>query len=333
MATGSKSSIKWAIGGNSLVMLSKLFAFMLTGSGSMLAEGIHSLADVLNQSLLYLGVTRAEKSPDLQQARGYGREQYVWSLISAVGIFFLGCGVTLYHGVHMLLTNTHAQSEQNYFWTGMFVLCFSFIVEAAVLIVAVKEAKKQADGQLIDYLKNDPDPALVAVLLEDSAACLGIIFAFIGMALSHATGLVIWDIIGTLLIGLLLGVIATWLVRLNSQLLVGKGLTPEAMQQISHVIAEQDYIEGVTHFNTESIGHGKYEMQLDLDFDEDLLVKRLEIDLASAYQKIKTEEEFVEFCHHYGAESMRLVRSTIDELESEIRREVKNIDFIDIEPN
>ncbi len=333
MAAGSKSSIKWAISGNVLVMFSKFFAFILTGSGSMLAEGIHSLADVLNQSLLYLGISRAEKAPDALQSRGYGREQYVWSLISAVGIFFLGCGVTLYHGVHMLWAGHEDHGSEGHFWIAMSVLCFSLIVEGYVLLVALKEAKKQANGSLITYLKDDPDPALVAVLLEDSAACLGIIIAFLGMALSYLTGSMIWDAIGTLFIGLLLGVIASWLVKLNSQFLVGKGLNPEVLEEVNQMIRQQGYIEGISHINSESIGPGKYEIQLDLDFDEDTLVKQVDIDLSEAYQKLKSEEEFVDFCHHYGAESMRLVRETIDELEKEIRQKVKNVDFIDIEPN
>lgn len=333
LATGSKSSIIWAIAGNTLVMFSKLFAFGLTGSGSMLAEAIHSLADVLNQSLLYLGIQRAEKSPDERQARGYGREQFVWSLISAVGIFFLGCGVTMYHGVHMLLEGSKEQPSEDHFLVAVAVLCFSLLIEGWVLFVAFKETQKQAKGSILDYLRKDPDPALVAVLLEDSAACLGIFLAFIGMALSHFTGHMFWDAIGTLLIGLLLGLIAIWLVRLNLQLLVGRGLTQDDLNTLNSIIARKDYIEGVSHLNSESIGAGKYEMQLDLDFDEDELVKQLDINLTEAYQEIRTEEEFVQFCQKYGAESMRLMKHTIDHLEEDIRKEMKNIDFIDIEPN
>ena len=333
MAVGSKSSIIWAIAGNTAVMIFKLFAFMLTGSGSMLAEGIHSLADVLNQSLLYLGITRAEKSPDDKQTRGYGREQFVWSLISAVGIFFLGCGVTIYHGIHMFMEGYQEHTADNHFWVAVIVLALSLLIEGWVLWVAYKETKNQANGSVIKYLRSDPDPALVAVLLEDSAACIGICFAFIGMALSHITGHIFWDAIATLLIGLLLGLIAVWLVRLNMQFLVGKGLTPQDLSKVHSLVNRQDYIEGIFHINSESIGPGKYEIQLDLDFDEEELVKKLDIDLVTAYQKIKTEEEFIQFCQKYGAESMRLMKHTIDRLEENIRQEVKHLDFIDIEPN
>ena len=114
-------------------------------------------------------------------------------------------------------------------------------------------------------MQDDLDPALVAVLLEDSAACLGIIFAFLGMILTNWTGMMIWDAIGTLLIAILLGVIAVWLVKLNSQFLVGKGLTPATLAEVNQVIAQQEYIEGISHLNSESIGPGKYEIQLDLE--------------------------------------------------------------------
>lgn len=333
MATGSKSSIAWAIFGNFSVMCAKFLAFWLTGAGSLLAEGIHSLADVLNQALLFLGVTRAERNPDELQARGYGREQYVWSLISAVGIFFLGCGVTLYHGVHMLFTSHPEEVSDFRFWVGVAVLIFSLLVEGAVLMIAFRETKKRASGSILSYLKDDPDPALVAVLLEDSAACLGVLFALFGIGLSHLTGSSIWDAIGTIAIAILLGVIAVWLVRLNARFLVGRGLHQDELSKVSGLVAEHKFIEGLDHLHSESIGPGRYELQLELDFDEDELVKSLEIDLNEAYRSIDTEAEFVEFCQSYGAESMRLMKRTIDGLEDEIRGRVKGLDYIDIEPN
>lgn len=314
-------------------MCAKFVAFGLTGAGSLLAEGVHSLADVLNQCLLYLGITRAERSPDSRHARGYGREQFVWSLISAVGIFFLGCGVTLYHGVHMLFSPHAEEISTFHFWVGIAVLIFSFVIEGIVLFVAYKETKKRAEGSILDYLKGDPDPGLVAVLLEDSAACLGVIFALLGMGMSHWTGSSLWDAIGTILIALLLGCIAVWLVRLNSRFLVGRGLDDEKLSKINQLMMRREYVEGLDHLHSESIGPGQYEMQLELDFDEDELVKRLDIDLHEAYASLQSEEEFVEFCQNYGAESMRLMKRTIDGLEDEIRQQVKGVEYIDIEPN
>lgn len=332
--SGTKSSVVWAIFGNTVVMIAKMVAFFITGSGSMLAESIHSLADVLNQSLLYLGVKRAARAPDSTQARGYGREQFVWSLISAVGIFFLGCGVTLYHGVHHLIDPPSHITTTHEFIVGVSVLSFSLIVEGWVFLVALRAARREAGSiPLLSYLKSDADPALLAILLEDGAACLGIILAFMGIGLSHVTGMYIWDTLGTLIIGLLLGGIAVWLVKINARLLVGRGLKPEDMKRISDHMNERPYIEHLDHVHSEVIGPGRFELQLELDFDEDVLVKDVPIDLEGVYAQLNTEEEFIEFCHRYGAEAMRLMHRTIDQLEDQIREEVEGVDYIDIEPN
>lgn len=333
-SSGAKSSVLWAIFGNAFVMVSKLIAFLFTGSGSMLAESVHSLADVLNQSLLYLGVKRASRAPDTAQARGYGREQFVWSLISAVGIFFLGCGVTLYHGIHHLISPPAHSISPHEFKIGAAVLALSLLIEGAVFVVALNAARKQAgDTPLFRYLKQDADPALLAILLEDGAACLGVIFAAIGIGLTHLTGAQYWDSVGTLLIGTLLGAVAIWLVRINARLLVGRGLKPEDMAKISDRMSRHSYIENLDHAHSEAIGPGRFELQLELDFDEDVLVREVPIELEGIYAQIQSEEEFIAFCHRYGAEAMRLMHQTIDQLEADIREEVKGVDYIDIEPN
>ena len=315
-------------------MLAKIVAFIVTGSGSMLGEAVHSLADVLNQALLYFGVRRADREPDDLYRRGYGREQFVWSLVSAVGIFFLGCGVTLYHGGSMLFHPHATATGSKELMIGIVVLLFSLLVEGWVLIVAYREARgKAGDTPIIEYLKDRGDPALIAVLLEDSAACLGVCFALFGIGMSVWTGSSLWDAIGTILIAFLLGLIAVWLVMLNARLLVGRGLHLEDIERVDQTIRKNDFVEEVDRLHSEAIGAGRFELHLDLDLDEDALVKQVEIDLPDAYQKINNEEEFIQFCHSYGAESMRLVYRTIDQIEKDIRAEVGGVDYIDIEPS
>ena len=317
-----------------MVMCAKLFAFLITNSGSMLGEAIHSFADVLNQGLLLLGVKRAERQPDEKQSRGYGREEFVWSLISAVGIFFLGCGVTLYHGVALLLHPHEHQFSSLEWYTGIGVLSFSLLVEGFVLIIAYRSARRLAgDEPLVDFLKHRAEPALVAVLLEDSAACLGVLFAFFGLGMSSLTGSTIWDAIGTILIALLLGVIALWLVSLNARFLVGRGLQAAELGRVSETMQQHQFIEQIDHVHSEAIGAGRFELHLDVDFDEDELVKSVDINLSQAYEEIDSEEEFIRFCHRYGAEAMRIVYQTIDQLENELRDEVDGLEYIDIEPN
>ena len=131
MATqGSRRAVVAAIVGNSLVMLAKFAAFFFTRSTSMLAEGIHTAADLLNQTLLLIGIVRSEKTADSEFAYGYAAERYVWALISAVGIFFLGCGVTVFHGVQSLFDEHHAVADLSW---AVGVLIFSLVLEGYVL--------------------------------------------------------------------------------------------------------------------------------------------------------------------------------------------------------
>ena len=163
MATGSAKAVYAAIGANSVITVTKLTAFAFTGSGTMFSEGIHSLADVINQTLLALGIKKAQKAPDADHPYGYGRDAFVWSLISAVGIFFLGCGFTLYHGVHSLLHPDSVAITDIQIAVG--VLIFSFVLEAWTLWVAYKAVKESADDLNMSfgqYLKEGPDPMAVA---------------------------------------------------------------------------------------------------------------------------------------------------------------------------
>ena len=180
MAGGSKLAVYSAIGGNTVVTIAKASAFAMTGSAAMLSEAIHSFADVSNQCLLAFGIKKSEKTADGQHPYGYARDRYIWTLISAVGIFFIGCGVTVYHGVHTLM---EPQAISDY-KVAFAVLLFAFIVEGLVLWYAVKAIGKEAksmDLSLIEYVKAGTDPTGTAVLLEDSAAMLGVVIASIGI--------------------------------------------------------------------------------------------------------------------------------------------------------
>ena len=153
MASNSKKSVLAAIGGNTVVMIAKCIGFFFTGSSSMLAESIHSFADVLNQSLLLIGMNKSEKSPDKEHATGYGRERFIWSLISAVGIFFLGCGVTIYHGVSHLM---HPTPHEDYGFWPFGILLFSLAIEGWVFYIAWKSIKTAAeDKPFWKYLRKE----------------------------------------------------------------------------------------------------------------------------------------------------------------------------------
>ena len=152
-------------------------------------EGIHTAADLMNQWLLFLGIVKADKAPDADFPFGYAKERFVWALISAVGIFFLGCGVTIGHGVHSLL---HPPEELPDLSWAIGILVFSLILEGIVLWIAAKDLLLKARAREMPfgkYCREYADPSAVAVLLEDAAACFGVILALTSLGLTVWTGI------------------------------------------------------------------------------------------------------------------------------------------------
>lgn len=332
MSVESKKSVLSAIVGNTIVMFAKFGVFLSTGSSAMLAEGIHSLADVMNQSLLYIGVIKSENHPDKEHSSGYGRERFIWSLISAVGIFFLGCGVTIYHGVESLLHPHESHSVDMSVSIG--VLLFALVVEGYVLYVAYAGLKKQAGTKpFFDFVQNEADPSSVAVLMEDAAACIGVIIAMISILLTHFTHQHYWDAIGSILIGILLGFVAFWLISRNRDLLIGKSIPDEEIERLKEILREKKFLGKIDHIRTEVIGADQYDIQVEIEFDERILSQTMDLNLKEKYESIQCYEDFEKYSLELAVQSMEKLTRTIDELEKEIQKELPNTKFIDIEPN
>jgi len=217
LASGSKTSVIAAIAGNTLVTASKFVAFFFSGSSSMMAESIHSLADTANQLLLFIGIKRSVKPPTRLFKFGFGQERYFWNLVSACGIFFIGCGVTVYHGVSDLFGDHQPEIG----WLTIAVLAAALVIEGSVLIIALRSTWRQkGDRSLLEFVRTTSDPTLIAVVLEDSAAVLGLLIAGAGILMTHLTGDAIFDSIGSILVGVLLGLIALFLANQNRKLLI-----------------------------------------------------------------------------------------------------------------
>lgn len=330
MATkGSKGAVLAAIGGNTLVMLSKFAAYFLTLSTSMLSEAIHTAADLLNQILLYVGIVRSGKTADPDFDYGYAAERYVWALISAVGIFFLGCGVSIYHGVDSLI-HPHAESK-SMFW-AIIVLIFSLIVEAYVLWVAVKAVLEQAEGKpFFNYMRTEADPATVAVVLEDAAACLGVIIAMVAIILYQVTGHPIWDAIGSITIGVLLGLIAIWLIYRNTQLLVGASIPPRIREQIRKIINANPAVEEIVDMKTRVLDTETYRIKADIRFDGEALADKLRPQVDQAYDKIKTPDDLHKFAKEFADDVVELLADEIDAIEKRIQQEIPKARHMDLE--
>lgn len=328
MASGSKKAVGAAIAGNGFVSLIKLGAFFVTGSGAMLSEAIHSIADTMNQVLLMIGIVRSTKDADADYGYGYMAERYIWALISAVGIFFLGCGVTIYHGISSLL-HPHAIEAPG---IALGVLTVAGIIEGGVLWVAYKSVKEAAgDMDFIRYARHFADPSAVAVLLEDAAACIGVVIAMISIGLSHWTGNPAWDAIGSIAIGLLLGALAIWLVKRNHQLLAGPSIPADERAAIHKVLEESPIIEEITDFKTRVLGTEDYRVKANVVFEGDVMSQALDPHLQDAWKKIDTYEQFKEFAHTYADQVTDLLGDRIDQLEREIVAVCPKVKHIDIE--
>ena len=328
MASGSKKAVAAAIGGNSFVAVSKFVAFLVTGSGAMLSEAIHSFADTMNQVLLLVGIVRSAKAPDPDYRYGYTAERYIWALISAVGIFFLGCGVTVDHGVHSLM---HPQAMEAP-GVALGVLTLAGIIEGGVLWVAYKAIKHDAgDMPFIEYARDYADPSGVAVLLEDAAACLGVVIAMVTIGLAQLTGNPAWDAIGSILIGLLLGALAIWLIKRNHQLLVGPAIPPDERARIREVLEESDIIEEIVDFRTRMLGTEDYVVKANVVFEGDVISSALEPELRAAWDAIESYEQFREFAHGHADRVTQALGHRIDELEKKIIAACGKVKHIDIE--
>ncbi|MEE2755189.1 MAG: cation diffusion facilitator family transporter [Myxococcota bacterium] len=326
----SRFAVVSAMVGNTVVAMAKFVAFAMTGSGSILSEAIHSVADVMNQALLYLGVIKSSKSADSTYQYGYGRERFVWSLMSAVGIFFLGCGVSLYHGVHSVL---HPKEATGIAW-AVGVLIFALVVEALILFLAARALwSLKGERSFLDYLKTDADPPAVAVLLEDAAACVGVLIALACISLSHWTGDPRWDALGSILIGLLLGWVAIWLIARNRELLLGRAIPKEAEAKIKAYLSTQPSIAEVMSLKSDMIDTETYDLQLGLRFNSGYLADLNQGSVKLAWNKgLKTEADLDAFARQHTDDVVRTLGREVDRIEIDIQALVPRLKHIDIEP-
>jgi len=324
-----------AFSGNAIVCVAKFVGFLATGSGAMFSEAIHSFADTVNQFLLVVGVRQSSKKPNKEFNYGYGKERFIWALISACGIFFIGCGVTVYHGVMSLFS----EPEIHFNWWAIIILGVSLIIESSTLLIAVRELR----GHLLRKSKTrlrkalaEADPATLAVLYEDSLAVLGIIIALISIILTYITGRYYWDAIGSILIGLLLGAMAIILIAKNRSYLITKSIPAEVEKIVLDILNSEPTIEKVLDFKSAILDVDKYLIKCDVEFNASALMKALgqhhffESEYAAATESY---ENFMKFSVGYIDRVPRLVGKKIDEIEKKIRTAVPQAVFIDIEIN
>lgn len=260
MSGSSKIAIYGAIAANSAIAVSKFVAAFFTGSSAMLSEGIHSLVDTGNGVLLLVGIRLSKKPPDQAHPFGYGNEIFFWSFIVAILIFALGGGIAIYEGVQHLL---HPRQLANVQWNYL-VLIMAMIFEGAALRVALREFKTtRRNRPFFQALRESKESTTIAVVVEDSAALIGLLIALLSVLLGQLTGWVYFDGIGSVLIGLLLVGVSFFFAVECKALLVGEGLGAANVEKIQMILEKEPRI--TRHHRPLSLYFGPNEVLVNLD--------------------------------------------------------------------
>jgi cation diffusion facilitator family transporter len=251
-ASGGTKAVLAALFANLGIAVTKFIAFALTGSSSMLAEGIHSVADSGNQALLLLGGKRARRSATPQHPFGYGRERYIYAFIVSIVLFSVGGLFALYEGFHKI---RHPEAITAWKWVPILVLVVGIVLESLSFRTAINEANHtRGTAGWVDFVRHARAPELPVVLLEDFGALVGLVLALFGVGLTLITGNGVWDGLGTLAIGALLVLIAIVLAVETKSLLLGESATDDQVDAIHAALTGTDGLNHVIHMRTMHLG-------------------------------------------------------------------------------
>ena len=284
MASNSKPVIYAALIGNSLIAITKFGAATITGSSAMMSEGIHSVVDTGNQVLLLWGLKQSKRPPDDKYPFGHGKEIYFWSFVVAIMIFAVGAGVSIYEGVHQISEpGPISNPSVNYIVLGL-----AMVFEGAAWYFALSEFKKvKGKWGYIEAVQRGKDPSMFVVLFEDSAAMLGLMLAFLGVLLSQLTGIVVFDGIASVLIGLILAGTAVWLAYETKSLLIGERANEHVIAGIRQIALSHAEINHVNEVLTMHMGPDFILLNLSVDFKDEAAAPDIERAVAEVDSEIK----------------------------------------------
>jgi len=323
---------------NSILMfIAKLYGAILSHSASMFSEAIHSLADVLNEGLLAWGIIRSLKQPDPEHPYGFSAERYAYALISGVGIFVFGGGVSLYQGIIGLFTK-HAIGNSI---ASLLVLLFSLISDGASLLVAFKQLRNRAKASgvnLIKYIRKVNDPTTVQVFLEDTIGVAGCFLAGISLLLATYFNNSIIDSVGSIGIGVLLSFLSLFLIKKNINALVPSSLPPTTLKKVVKVLEDSPIIVSVHDIKSVSYSldreRFKAEIQIDGKKLSEIFINSLPNNVKGESKKLehcKTEEELKQFLDDYSSRLISTLGNEIVKLENEIQKIRPQIKHVDLE--
>jgi cation diffusion facilitator family transporter len=287
----TKFVIYVAIAGNLAIAFVKFIAAALTGSSAMLSEGIHSLVDTGNQLLLLLGVNRSRKPADAKHPFGYGKELYFWSLIVAIMLFGVGGGMTIYEGVTHILEPRPLEEP---FWAYV-ILGVSMLMEGISWIFAIRALlAEKGNHSLWQTLRRSYDPSVLTVLLEDTAALIGLMVAFAGIYLAHRFSNPYFDGAASVVIGVILCIVSVILARESKGLLVGEAATPEVVESVTSLALNEPAVVAVNQVLTLVFGPEEVLLNIEAQFVPSLrvnelakVVSRLEVTIQQYHPRVK----------------------------------------------
>lgn len=266
-AGGGTKVVIAAMLANGGIAIAKFVGYAVTGSASMLAESIHSVADTSNQGLLLLGGKRAQKVADDRHQFGYGRERYFWAFVVAMVLFALGGIFSIYEGIEKI---RHPHDIESLGW-AIGILVLALVLEGFAIRTAIIESNKvRGDRSWIQFIRKSRSPELPVVLLEDAGALLGLVFALTGVGLAQLTGDPIWDGIGTLAIGILLVAISVVLTIEMKSLLIGEAATQQHIEEITSGVDSVPSVNRVIDLRTQHIGPEELLVAGKIEFDHSL---------------------------------------------------------------
>lgn len=287
-AGGSNIAIYGAIGANILIAVSKFIAAGFTGSSAMMAEGIHSLVDTGNGLLLLLGIKKSKQKPDKMHPFGYGKEVYFWSFVVSVLIFSLGGGFALYEGIHAI-QDPHIIKDPT--WNYV-VLAAAILFEGTALFVALKTFNKSRKKKrnLVKNIIKSKDAATFAVIIEDTAAVTGLTIALLGVFLSQELHNPYIDGIASVVIGILLLSVATFLAHESKGLLLGESATPETISEIEKILSRNINIKDWNLPQTMHFGPNNVLLVVEIDLVDNLNLEQAERTMDSLRLEIKHKQ-------------------------------------------
>jgi cation diffusion facilitator family transporter len=264
-----------ALLGNAGIALAKFVAAFLSGSATMLAEAVHSVADTANQAFLLVGMKLSDKSAPDRYPLGRSKEAYFWAFIVSLFLFFMGGVFAVYEGVHKLSSPPEPPGSQI---APLIVLALSLVMEGMSFSVAFREFNKtRGKKSFRQALFDSRDPTIPVVLLEDTGAVFGLLFAFVAVVVTTITGDSRFDGIGSIAIGTLLCVIGVALAKDTRSLLIGEGITDEMRERVLKVVAESPSVLEVRQLLSLHLGPDSVLLALKVRFEPDLDLKQLEL--------------------------------------------------------